>query len=349
MVRLRTGQNNALPVALLSLMMVVILFNSVLLARAAGYLHFPGELSSLKVARQGAMHVIEYSEKLASDAGVIGNSAVRDVLAHFKYEIERAATPAEIARLVIEYGRQVQEVILREQDNLRRQIVVNIINQDPNLPKFKGKSLITVSKDTDKAVKIVDGTGVLAEETKEKIRNHKLMEGTWSIIEISVQDGQATLVTARSLQDQIDMLEKEVSNLRSQLQQISIQAGYAEMTGSGIIVELYDAQEGYSSVDIVHDRDVRDVVNELFAAGAAGISVGGQRLIATSSIRCAGPIILVNQHPIAVNPIVIKAIGDPEVLASSLDLIRAELEDFGIQVIITPSQEITLPPYKEKK
>ena len=31
------------------------------------------------------------------------------------------------------------------------------------------------------------------------------------------------------------------------------------------------------------------MINELFAAGAMGVEVGGQRLVATSSIRSAGP------------------------------------------------------------
>ena len=42
------------------------------------------------------------------------------------------------------------------------------------------------------------------------------------------------------------------------------------MVGSGIVVKLYDAEEGYN-VDIVHDRDVRDVVNGLCCRSSRGI------------------------------------------------------------------------------
>jgi len=69
---------------------------------------------------------------------------------------------------------------------------------------------------------------------------------------------------------------------------------------------------------VVQDKDVRDVVNELYAAGAQGIEVGGQRLVATSSIRSAGPQILVNQNSIPVNPVVIKAVGDRRCLRAVL-------------------------------
>ena len=117
------------------------------------------------------------------------------------------------------------------------------------------------------------------------------------------------------------------------------------MTGTGIEVNLYDAELGMGSEQIVHDFDIRDIVNELFSAGAAGVAINDQRLIATSSIRCAGPVILVNQQPIAVNPVTIRAVGDPEILLSSLDLIRAEYQSIGIRFRIKTEEKLTLPAY----
>ncbi len=163
-----------------------------------------------------------------------------------------------------------------------------------------------------------------------------------------IDNGKCELVTARTLIDRIKMYETELNNLRSELKDIRAFAGLTELKGSGITVKLYDSEDGFSDMDIVHDRDVRDVVNELFAAGAAGVSVGGNRMAANSSIRCAGPVILVNQHPIAVNPIIIIAVGDSKVLASSLDLIKSQLREFGIRVDIIEEENVSLPPLKEK-
>lgn len=345
--RRQTVSSNILPVALL-LMLVVLLFNSVLLARTAGYIQFPGEMSRLEVARQGANMLVQYCEQQAAEAGVLNNSAVRDILAQFKFEIDRANTPEDIAKLETKYSRNVHDVIQREQDAKRRETVLALLSQDPGLSQFQGKTTISIYSGDDGEVIIDDPTGRLSSKTVEQIKSHPLLKGTWPMIEFEVNNGKVSLITARSLLDRLKMREDEVANLRNKLQEVNVKAGFAEMSGSGIIIELYDSQDGYSSVDIVHDRDVRDVVNELFSAGASGVAVGNQRLIATSSIRCAGPIILVNQQPIAVNPIVIKAVGDPKVLASSLDIIRKELEEFGIQFIITPSEEVVLPPYKEK-
>jgi len=277
----------------------------------------------------------------------MNNSAVRDILAQFKFEIDRANTPEDIAKLETKYSRSVQDVIQREQDAKRRETVVSILgNSDSGLSKFNGKSIISIYSGDSEGITIDDPTGYLSDKIIEQIKSDPLLEGTWPVIEIEIND--VSLVTARSLLDRLKMRVDEVASLRNKLQELNIKTGFAEMTGSGIIIELYDSQDGFSSVDIVHDRDVRDVVNELFAASASGVSVGNNRLIVTSSIRCAGPIILVNQQPIAVNPIVIKAVGDPRILSSSLDIIRKELQEFGIQVIITPSDEVVLPPYKGK-
>ena len=73
---------------------------------------------------------------------------------------------------------------------------------------------------------------------------------------------------------------------------------------------------GIPTIFIVHETDIRHTINESFAAGANGIA-GGQRLTATSAIRCVGPSILVNDERIAVNPVEIHAIGDPAALSSA--------------------------------
>jgi uncharacterized protein YlxW (UPF0749 family) len=62
---------------------------------------------------------------------------------------------------------------------------------------------------------------------------------------------------------------------------------------------------------ILIDRDIRSVVNELWADGAEAISVNGIRLTPTSAIRFAGDAILVDYEQIA-SPYVIDAIGAPD-------------------------------------
>lgn len=104
-------------------------------------------------------------------------------------------------------------------------------------------------------------------------------------------------------------------------------AGLVPLIGPGVIVTLEDSPQLSPSETrkdtieqfMVHDSDLVALTNELFNAGAEAVSVNGQRLIATSSIRCAGVPILVNSKRIA-PPYVIKAIGSPAELEGALKM-----------------------------
>src|SRR5262249_17837351 len=67
--------------------------------------------------------------------------------------------------------------------------------------------------------------------------------------------------------------------------------------------------------NILTDRDIRSVVNELWHDGAEAVAVNGIRLTATSAIRFAGQAILVDFQPIT-SPSVASAIGNPDQLVT---------------------------------
>ncbi|MBQ1249641.1 MAG: DUF881 domain-containing protein, partial [Selenomonadales bacterium] len=99
---------------------------------------------------------------------------------------------------------------------------------------------------------------------------------------------------------------------------------------------------------VIHDDDLLKVINELRAAGAEAISVNGQRLIATSEIRCAGPTLSVNNTRYT-PPYEILAIGDPKTLDNALKMrggIVETLRFWGIQINISKSDNIVVPAYK---
>lgn len=328
------------------LVLVLLIMNSFLLARTAGYIQFPGEMSKTDIAREGAFVLVEYHEQVAEDAGVLDSQSVRDSIAQFKFEVERASTPEDIARLKIIHSRNLQDVIAREEDSKRREAVLSVIKDDPGLDKFRGDTTITITRNQN-GVEVSDPAGRITESTIDKLNELPELEGDWALIEVYIRNGQPSLQTPRSIEDQLSVLENRIQDLSDRLNELQVRTGHASMSGPGIVVELYDAENGFQSMDIVHDRDVRDLVNELFAAGSAGVAVGDQRLIATSSVRCVGPIILVNQQPVVVDPVVIKAVGNPEVLSSSLKLILRELQEFDIKGEISEQENITLPAYDE--
>ena len=98
---------------------------------------------------------------------------------------------------------------------------------------------------------------------------------------------------------------------------------------------------------VVADTDVRNVVNELFACGAEAISVNGQRIVATSSIRFLGPVILINSVQVA-PPYVMNAIGNADVMDRALTLrggVAEPLRQLDMMQV-RKQHSLTVPAYK---
>lgn len=291
--------------------------------------------------------LLEYNRRLSQELGVKDRASVKEALASFSYEIDMAQDSDEMARLIFTHGRQVQETILREWDALLREKILLVINQDKNLQKETEKIQFTLR--ITHADGVIADPPVLHEDTLQEILD-LFMEGGMAqerVFRIEVEESRSRMLVPYNPLDYIQALSEELDSLRVSMHEIRVAAGLAEMAGPGLVIRLYDAPDGYTASDIIHDSDVRDVVNELFAAGAKGVAVGGQRLIATSPIRCVGPVIRVNQKEIPANPVVIEAVGDPDVLASGLDIIKFSLEFHrNFRVEIEKVDNVVLPYYR---
>ncbi len=112
-----------------------------------------------------------------------------------------------------------------------------------------------------------------------------------------------------------------LKNMETVLQDERILAGVTPVYGPGISVTLMDGAATGSDVEqvLTHDWNVRNVINELFTAGAEAISINGYRVVATSGVFCRGPVVTVNDHRLGA-PFVIEAIGDPQTLNSALEI-----------------------------
>jgi uncharacterized protein YlxW (UPF0749 family) len=116
--------------------------------------------------------------------------------------------------------------------------------------------------------------------------------------------------------------------LSRRLDRDQLLAGQTPATGPGLQVTLSEphtssaasppgraASAPVGATNILTDRDVRSVVNELWADGAEAISVNDVRLTPTSAIRFAGEAVLVDFAPIT-SPYRIRAIGNADDLAT---------------------------------
>lgn len=177
---------------------------------------------------------------------------------------------------------------------------------------------------------------------------------------------------AEDLSDRLKAVEKERDGLAKELKELQTTAGdevvaqeivglkafagAVEMRGKGIKLVLDDSkitskQGENPNLYIIHDDDLLRVINELRAAGAEAIAINGERVVAMSEIRCAGPTLSVNNNRSA-PPYEIKAIGNPNNLESALKLRGGVLENFkfwGIQATLSQSDDIVVPAFKGRR
>lgn len=160
----------------------------------------------------------------------------------------------------------------------------------------------------------------------------------------------------------LDNAEKELANIRESSSQNDETAsakekeiklnnnllGLTDLEGKGIELTVKDDPNAKSenmslfediSEHIVHDGDLRNIVNELKNAGAEAISINDQRIVTTTAITCIGNVIKINDEKVS-SPFVIKAIGYPESLESALNRGGGFLDLLNEKGIETPIKKL---------
>ncbi len=139
--------------------------------------------------------------------------------------------------------------------------------------------------------------------------------------------------------------------LRAELDQLEITAGLTDVEGPGVSVILEDSSSSNLTGDeadyLIHDSDLLSVINELRSAGAEAISLNGERILATSEVRCTGAVVTVNGRRYAA-PYVIFAIGDKDTLYNALTMrsgVVDVLSQWGITVKVTANDLLLIPKY----
>jgi uncharacterized protein YlxW (UPF0749 family) len=167
------------------------------------------------------------------------------------------------------------------------------------------------------------------------------------------------------LQDQVDSLtakaapgNAELARLHAEAAALAAGVGTKGVTGPALSVSLDDAKRtaaslppGYTADDIVvHQQDVQNVVNALWAGGAEAMMLQDQRVIATSAVRCVGNTLIL-QGRVYSPPYVIHAIGDQTGMRAALDRSK-QVRDyrdyanvFGLGYDVTSNAQASFPAY----
>ena len=185
-----------------------------------------------------------------------------------------------------------------------------------------------------------------------------------------VQTMQNLLDEAREQNDrlleQVKEMRKEVQSYREaaagsseqsdqalldEIAYLQLAAGMTDVVGPGIEVVLEDSTAANTSGDeadyLIHDSDILSVVNELRDAGAEALSLNGNRILATSEIRCSGSVVTINGRRTSA-PFVIDAIGDTDTMFNALMMrngVVDVLKQWSIQVSATEVDELLVPAY----
>ena len=158
------------------------------------------------------------------------------------------------------------------------------------------------------------------------------------------------------LRGQVNSLQAALLN-NSTLEQLRIYeaaTGLRRVTGDGVVVTLADApqtNDPFGNPPAKDSRvlylDLRTVVNQLWADGAEAISINGQRLTTTSTIRSAGEAILVDFKPL-ISPYKVSAIGPDSMTGDFTDsataaLFRQLVQTKGMGFSAKATDDLTLP------
>ncbi len=192
----------------------------------------------------------------------------------------------------------------------------------------------------------VDATSASRLETLQNLYNDLVNE----------RDGLASqLATAQS---ELEEYRKAAADgegseaLKQEVEYLSLVAGLTDVEGPGVMVILRDSTAENTTGDeadyLIHDSDLLSVVNELRDAGAQALSLNGERILATSEIRCAGSVVLINGQRVTA-PFILYAIGDPTTLYNALTMrggVVDVLSQWKIQVDVTMSEKLLIEGYK---
>lgn len=133
-------------------------------------------------------------------------------------------------------------------------------------------------------------------------------------------------------------------------------AGLTAVRGPGLRVELNDAGDVEDADPdelnalIVHQSDVQAVVNALWAGGAEAMTIMGQRVIATSAVRCVGNTLLFNGEVYS-PPFIIEGIGPSDRMRAALNrspgvlLFTQAAKYLGLGYSVEAEADITAPAY----
>jgi uncharacterized protein YlxW (UPF0749 family) len=154
--------------------------------------------------------------------------------------------------------------------------------------------------------------------------------------------------------------DRRVRDLRAAADRLAAAAGLTPVSGPAVTVALDDVPRAGQQHDlaagarpddlVIHQQDVQGVVNALWSGGAEAMTIMGERVIATTAVRCVGNTLLLHGRVFS-PPFTVTAVGDLGRLRRALDadpavqVFQQYVAVYGLRYSMTTSQRATLPAY----
>jgi uncharacterized protein YlxW (UPF0749 family) len=188
------------------------------------------------------------------------------------------------------------------------------------------------------------------------------LSGVWLSIQRLETEQQELKTTLAELRRDLAERQQTVAAHTDRLQALKVEldrqqllAGLVPVQGPGVVVTLDDSTVRIppgadANAYIIHEYDLRDIVNLLWMAGSEAVAINDERLASNSSIYCVGSTVMVNNTRLS-PPYSIRAIGNPRVLQdylhnpSYLRNLKEKERLHGLIFDIQGIANLTLPAY----
>jgi uncharacterized protein YlxW (UPF0749 family) len=168
---------------------------------------------------------------------------------------------------------------------------------------------------------------------------------------------------AADLTREVDRLTEDLGSADAGQQQAKADAlrgpaGLEPVHGPGVTITLDDAPDsaiaaigdGDVSPLLVHQQDIQAVANALWAGGAEAMTIQGQRVVATTGIKCVGNTVVLHGVPYS-PPYRISAIGPTDQMRSAvysdghIALYLQVVDAAGLGWQVDDEDDLTMPGY----
>lgn len=155
--------------------------------------------------------------------------------------------------------------------------------------------------------------------------------------------------------------DHRVAEAQAAADRLAAAVGLTAVKGPAVSVTLDDAPRDVQRRDlaagahpddlVIHQQDVQGVVNALWAGGAEAMTIMGERVVATTAVRCVGNTLLLHGQVFS-PPFVVTAIGDPTQLDAALaadpdvQVFQQYVVAYGLRYDQSTSAQTRLPAFR---